>query len=138
MKKIFKIMLLLLLLGSCDKKKEIDIEINNYESYVYCIDYKDKEIKKVGINYIISDYNDVFNIYTIYQNRLPIGYYVDVNSNVGLIKSYEYDNDIYYVVDNYVSLTKDINTFVLLLTYSNSLLGYSKSFIIYNNKTFGI
>jgi hypothetical protein len=138
MKKIYLILLYFVFLTSCKPKSEIDIEIVDKNNYVYAIDYNDKVIKKVFINYEINDYNDVFNLYTIYKNRLPLGYYSNSNSNVSLLKSYVLDNNVYYVVDKYIYLTDDIKLFIEILTLSNKILGYNKTFIVYNNKTFGI
>lgn len=138
MKKLYIFIIYILLLVGCDKNNEINIEIIENNSYVYAIDYNDKIIKKIPIKFEIKDYNDLFYLYTIYQNRLPLGYYVDVNSNVALIKSYVEDNNVYYVVDKYINLTKNVNMFLEVLTLSNKLLGYNKTFIVYNNKTFGI
>lgn len=138
MKKIYLILLYFVFLTGCKPKSEIDIEIVDKNNYVYAIDYKDKVIKKVFINYEINDYNDVFNLYTIYKNRLPLGYYSNSNSNVSLLKSYVLDNNVYYVVDKYIYLTDDIELFIEILTLSNKLLGYNKTFIVNNNKTFGI
>lgn len=138
MKKLLFLSILFLLFVGCDKNEDINIIIDEKEVYLYAIDYDDEKIKKISVNYEIKDYNDIFNIYTIYQNRLPIGYYVNANSNVTLLKSYVNDNNVYYVVDKYIYLTEDINLFVNILSLSNKLLGYNKTFIICNNKTFGI
>ena len=138
MKKLLFLSILFLLFVGCDKNEDINIIIDEKEVYLYAIDYDDEKIKKISVNYEIKDYNDIFNIYTIYQNRLPIGYYVNANSNVTLLKSYVNDNNVYYVVDKYIYLTEDINLFVNILSLSNKLLGYDKTFIICNNKTFGI
>jgi hypothetical protein len=138
MKKLMFFIIFIFLLISCDNKNEIEVEVVDGNNYVYAIDYNDKKIKKVSIDYEINDYNDIFNLYTIYQNRLPLGYYINANSNVSLIKSYVNENNVYYVVDKYISLTKDINLFLEVLSLSNNLLGYNKTFIVYNNKTFGI
>ena len=138
MKKLYLLLLFIVILTGCEDKEEIDIEIIEDGYSIYAIDYNDKQIKKVIVDHEINDYIDIFELYTIYQNRIPMGYYVDVNSNVSLINSYIKDNNIYYVVDKYIYLTKDINMFNDLLTMSNKLFGYDKTFIVYNNKTFGI
>ena len=126
--------MILFMLTSCNKKEEITIEIDNSNTPIYVIDYNSNEIRKIYIDYPIKDYNDYFHLYTIYRNNIPRGYYINANSNVGLIDSYEKDNDIYYVVDKYIYLTKDIKLFNNILELSNKLLGYDKTFIICNNK----
>jgi hypothetical protein len=138
MKRLYIVIFYLFILMGCSKKDNIQIDIIEDVTYVYAINYKDDKIEKVVIDYEIKDYNDIFNIYTIYQNRLPLGYYVNANSNVTLLKSYVNDNNIYYVVDKYINLTEDIGLFIKILSLSNELLGYNKTFIICNNKTFGI
>jgi hypothetical protein len=138
MKKLLVLILYLILLVGCRNMNDINIVIDDNNTYIYAIDYEDKKIKKVPIDYKINDYNDVFRIYTIYQNRLPMGYYIDANSNVQLLKSYVEDNNVYYVVDKYIYLTDNIDLFIQILSLSNNLLGYNKTFIICGNKTFGI
>lgn len=138
MKKLIFIFLLFNFFVSCSNKNNIEIVINDNNTYIYAIDYSDDNIKKVIIDYKINDYKDIFELYTIYKNRLPSGYYVNSNSNITLINSYVKDNDIYYIVDKYIYLTLDIGKFVKLLTLSNKLLGYDETFIICGNKTFGI
>ena len=138
MKKLYILFVLFIFFISCKNNNEIEIEINENIYYIYAIEYNDRTIKKVEIDYKINDYNDVFYLYTIYKNRLPQGYYINSNANVSLIKSYVLDNSVYYVVDKYIYLTKNIDLFVEILSLSNKLLGYDKTFIVYNNKTFGI
>lgn len=138
MKKVYFVILLVFFLIGCNSENEIEVDIVESNNYIYAIDYNNNQIKKVLIDYEIKDYNDIFLIYTIFKNKLPLGYYVNSNSNVTLLKSYILENNVYYIVDKYIYLTEDIGLFVEILTLSNKLLGYDKTFIVYNNKTFGI
>lgn len=124
--------LFLFLLTSCNKDITTQFIIEDMSS-CYAISIENNSIELIDVDYEINDYIDVFILYTINQNHLPLGYYVESSSNVELIDSYLEGNDVYYVVDAYIYLTEDIESFENILSLTNKLIGYDKTFIIYDN-----
>ena len=125
------VLLLIFFLVGCNNSlnQEFIIDENDYQCYALKID--DNNMELVKIDYILEDYVDVFNLYTIHQNYLPLGYYVNSSCNIGLIESYLLDNDVYYFVDVYIQLIEDFDTFLCLLNETNKLIGYNKTFIMF-------
>ncbi len=124
--------LFLFLLTSCNKDITTQFIIEDMSS-CYAISIENNSIELIDVDYEINDYIDVFILYTINQNHLPLGYYVESSSNVELIDSYLDGNDVYYVVDVYIYLTEDIESFENILSLTNKLIGYDETFIIYDN-----
>lgn len=119
-------------LVSC-KGKNIEYEFNEYTS-VYAYNNNLGLIEEVNIEYEITSYIDVFNLYTKHQNNLPIGYTSCASGNIQLKSSYIKNNIVYYEVDDYITLSKDVETFLSLLKKENRNLGYINTKIIYNDK----
>lgn len=95
------------------------------------INYK---IEEIYIEYELNDYVDVFNLYTIHQNYLPLNYVSKGSGNVGLLDSKVENNIVYYEVDAYINTVENLDIFYELLTKTNMNLGYSSVEIIYNNE----
>ena len=119
-------------LGSC-KGNNIEYEFNEYTS-VYAYNNNLEIIEEVNIEYEITSYIDVFNLYTKHQNYLPIGYTSCASGNISLKSSYAKNNIVYYEVDDYIMLSNDVDTFLSLLKKENRNLGYINTKIIYNDK----
>ena len=131
MKKI-SILLILLILTSCSKSiDKIEYELEE-ETSVYAYNLESKQLEEIQIVYDIKTVEDVFYLYTLYQNNLPIGYVSMASANVGLLDIKIEENTVYYVVDNYVCLVDDLEIFSCLLEKTNMALGYEKTKIIYN------
>lgn len=132
MKKLVFLIFIILMLSACQNKNiEIEYEYDN-ASLVYAYNIENKSIEKVYIDYEINDYIDVFNIYTIYQNYLPNHYGSMASANVKLLNSYVEDEIVYYDVDSYIYLSKDIEIFLNLLRAMNKQLGYKDTILIHN------
>lgn len=127
------IFLIILFLTSCsNSNSDNKIELKN-PTTVYAYNVKNKKIEEVNIKYEIEDVKDVFDLYTKYQNILPLGYVAMSSCNVELLEYKISDNTCYYYVDNYISLVDDIEIFSNLLSSTNCLLGYAETKIIYND-----
>lgn len=132
MKKLVFLILIILMLSACQNKDiEIQYEYDN-ASLVYAYNIENKSIEKVYIDYEINDYIDVFNIYTIYQNYLPNHCGSMASGNVKLLNSYVENEIVYYDVDSYIYLSKDIEIFLNLLRAMNKQLGYKDTILIHN------
>lgn len=124
--------LLLFLLTSCSKSiDKIEYELEQ-ETDVYAYNLETKQIEEVTIFYDVKSAIDVFELYTIYQNNLPLGYSSMASANVSLLEIKIEDNIVYYEVDNYVSLVEDLLIFSEILSQTNNNLGYEDTKIIYN------
>lgn len=105
---------------------KIDYVIKGDSSvYAYCIE--SKRIEEVYLNYEINNPLDIFELYTIYQNYLPIGYSSMISSNLNLIECSYNKNMVIYKVDN---LPNNYSIFYDLLLKQNKLLGYNDVKII--------
>lgn len=132
MKKVVYILLLLFLLCSC-KNKNIEYEHKKSQE-VYAYNIVNNEIELVEIDYIINDYIDVFNLYTINQNNLPIGYCSLCYTNLELLSSSIDKNEIKYYVNIYIKLVDDLEIFKSLIIKTNLLLFEKNSIFISNGK----
>lgn len=132
MRKIFLLFILLFLTG-CSNSKINDKYMIGKEATIYAYNINNKEIEEVNIIYNIENVEDVFKLYTIYQNTLPLGYVSMSTCNVGLIDYKIEDNTCYYYVDKYISLVDDLEIFSSILKSTNRLLGYKETKIIYND-----
>ncbi len=125
---------MILLLSSCSSRKPKKAEFEYAsETKVYAYSLKDKKINDIYIDYKIEDYQDVFELYTIHQNYLPLSYSSMGSSNVELIHAEVIDNIVYYEVDSFISLVQDLDIFTLLLNKTNQELGYAGAKIIYKD-----
>lgn len=94
-------------------------------AYAYCI--QSGSIEEVLIDYEIKSPMDVFNLYTIYQNYLPIGYSSEISSNLSLIECSYNKNMVVYKVEG---LPNNYSIFYDLLLKQNKMLGYDDVKII--------
>ena len=67
------------------------------------------------IEYEINDHIDVFNLYTRFQNNLPLDYVSCASANIELKSSYVKNNIVYYNVDDYIFMSKNYDIFLSLL-----------------------
>ena len=135
LKKTMVLIFLILSLSSCGKKKNTAVEYEFVEgTKVYAYHLQSQKIEEVYVDFTIKTYTDVFQIYTIYQNYLPLNYESMGCSNVSLLSAKVEENMVYYEVDSFIYLTEDMDIFVSLLDYMNRDLGYDGSKIICNDK----
>lgn len=128
MKKLFLILILLFTLTGCKKKVEVFCE-EGISSQVYAINNKNNQTELVYIEYDIQDEVDIFNLYTCYQNQLPLGYHSSGMANITLISSSVVNQVVYYEVDFFISLVA-LEEFHSLLTKTAALYDYSEIHII--------
>ena len=132
-KKLF-CLIFIFVLSSCNNSKISNNQIElASKADVYAYNMNKGIIEMVDIIYEINDVVDVFNLYTKYQNNLPIGYTSMGTCNVSLIDYKIDDNICYYYVDKYISLVDDISIFSELLSNTNALLGYKDTKFLYND-----
>ncbi|MDE7161635.1 MAG: hypothetical protein K2N65_02625, partial [Anaeroplasmataceae bacterium] len=117
MKRIVILMsMLLIFCVSC--KKQVDVTFaEGEEILVYAIEEKTSKIKEIRVEYSIENEEDLFTMYTIYQNILPLGYSSPANPNVHLLEWKRTNKAVFYSVDNFI-LFSDLSAFqeVLLRT----------------------
>lgn len=128
---IILIILLLINITSCNSKN-VEYEYEEYTK-VFAYNIISNTIEEVEIEYEINDYIDVFNLYTRFQNNLPLDYVSCASANIELKSSYVKNNIVYYNVDDYIFLSKNYDIFLSLLRKENRNLGYINTKIINNN-----
>ncbi|MDE6583781.1 MAG: hypothetical protein K2K15_00100 [Anaeroplasmataceae bacterium] len=134
MKKFFLLLVFIsCFLTSCKKQYEIHYEEGTLIS-VFAIQEKSNRIEELWIEYEILDEVDLFNLYTIHQNYLPIGYSSPVGPNVSLISSSVSNKKVSYYVDNFILLTEDLTAFQQLLQKTGKAFGYEEIHIFFNDK----
>ncbi len=135
MKKLGIIFLFLFFLVSCNKREyDVKYEITN-ESKIFAYNIETQKIEEAYTYFKIEEVEDVFLLYTKYQNYLPCGYSSMGSANVSLLKTEIKEEVVYYEVDNYISLLEDKDIFLSLLIQTNQDLGYKNTIIIYNGKS---
>jgi len=134
MKRIIIILFFVILLCGCKAKRlECSYEEGNlYKAFAYST--ISMEIEEVYVEYELNDYDDVFNLYTIHQNHLPLNFVSMGNANIGLIASSVENDIVYYEVDIYINLVDNLEIFTNLLRKSNEELGYIDTIIMYDNE----
>ena len=115
---------------SCKKNIEVSFEVGE-EISVYAIKSSTNKLEEVIIEYTLEDEEDLFVLYTSFQNCLPIGYISPANPNITLLSSEVKNKVVYYTVDNYILLS-DIEVFHEALTQTGKLLDYKEVHIILN------
>lgn len=121
-----------ILLFCCSCKKSIEVTFEQEEgTLVYAINTSSLEIEDVLIEYRIETAEDLFLLYTCYQNRLPLGYTSPANPNISLISTLEKQKIVYYTVDNFILLS-NVSNFHEVLKRTGKLLGYTEIHIIFN------
>ncbi|MDE6661139.1 MAG: hypothetical protein K2J93_04910 [Anaeroplasmataceae bacterium] len=121
---------LMLVCCSCKKNVEVSFEVVE-EISVYAIKSSTNQLEEVVIEYTLDNEEDLFVLYTSFQNTLPVGYTSPANPNITLLASEVRNNVVYYTVDNYILLS-DITAFHEALTKTGKLLDYKEIHIILN------
>ncbi|MDE6241586.1 MAG: hypothetical protein K2M08_04075 [Anaeroplasmataceae bacterium] len=122
----------LILLVCCSCKKNIEVSFEEIDEIsVYAIKESSQKLEEVIIEYKLENEEDLFVLYTRYQNTLPIGYVSPANPNITLLASEVKNKRVYYTVDNYILLS-DIPVFHEALIQTGKLLGYQEIHIILN------
>lgn len=133
MKRLIALLLVLLFCSSCTKSKiEVEYEIYVLDTNVFALHEKTQEVVCVSIDYSITDPESIFQLYTVYQNHLPIGYSSPANPNISLLEVYEKNQEHYFVVDNYVLLVENVSLFLEVLSKTSMENGYGKVHLILN------
>lgn len=131
MKKIITLgIFLIAILSSCKKNIDISYKIEEY-SHIYLIN-SNQRIERIEIAYEIKDIIDIFNIYTCYQNNIPIGYFSPAHPNLKLL-DYEINNRIIYSNVNEFIKQSDVNSLYNTLKLSLNEIGYQDIYIFFNN-----
>lgn len=134
MKRWIMICLCVLFLCSCRKSIEVSFE-KQKETLIYAIEQDTNEIKQVSIDYNLTNDLELFYLYTIYQNCLPIGFVSPANPNVTLLSSVVKNHIVYYTVDNFILLS-DIPKLHEVLVKTGKTLNYREIHIILNDNEF--
>lgn len=114
--------LLVLLLTSCSRSVKVSVEEGTMNK-VYAVDNQSGQLIEVDVEYEIHNETDLFELYTIYQNQLPVGCHSLGTPNITLLEAYVEDDVIYYVVDRYI-MQVPIEDFQRLLAKTASLYQY--------------
>lgn len=123
------LLLMILFMSGCNS---VDYEVVKIDNQAYVINILDYNICCVNIEYEIKDEEDVFLLYTIYQNYLPIGYISPACSNISLIDCYSNDYYTFYEVDLYIDFVSDISLFKECITKTNRLYGFKDPIFLKN------
>lgn len=121
---------MVLFLTGCERSISVSYE-EVQEWKVYAVEEKSQLIKEVYVDFTIVDAVDLFELYTIYQNHLPIGFSSPLSPNISLIDVKIEENTITYIVDNYI-LVSDVDCFKELIVPTAKLYGYANVHIIFN------
>ena len=123
----------LILLTSCSNNNST--EKYNLIQYidVHAFNIESDELEVVSIDYDINNPEDVFILYSIDQNYLPVGYTSECYANVCMLDYKIIHNDVYYIVDDYILNVSNLNKFNQLLSLGVKKLGYKNAYILYNN-----
>lgn len=134
MKKLI-VLVALLFLVSCKPTQIDDVEYEiTTTSLVYGYNVASNTLEAVELPYEIDDCIDVFELYTKYQNRLPLDYVSYASSNVELLDMKIEDSIVYYTVDSFIYLCDNLELFLHLLDETNRLLGYKDTVVLYMDK----
>ncbi len=132
MKRLFFIGFFLFSLCSC--KSSVDVSFKEAEvNKIYAIYDLTEELKEIELDYPIENEAELFHIYTIYQNHLPIGYSSPANPNVELVSSILKDGCISYYVNNFILLS-DLETLHQALMLTGKQFGFKEIHIFLNEK----
>jgi len=131
-KKLLLLFLFIILLVGC-RRYDYDYEYKG-QTKVYAYSLSDNEILLIDIDLEIKNEADVFNLYTINQNYLPVGYTSFCYTNLELISSSVTNKEIIYVVSDFIKLVDNLEVFKSLIYETNYLLFEKESIFINNNK----
>lgn len=112
-----------LLCGCRQKSLSVEYELVLDQNVVYAYDLQDEKMVQIRCDYPIETYEDIFDLYTVYQNYLPIGYGSLAAPNLELLDSFSEQDHIYYEVNAFI-LLMDYEKFQDLLAATNKLYGY--------------
>lgn len=132
MKKLLLLFLFIILLVGC-RRYDYDYEYKG-QTKVYAYSLSNNEILLIDIDLEIKNEADVFNLYTINQNYLPVGYTSFCYTNLELISSSVTNKEIIYVVSDFIKLVDNLEVFKSLIYETNYLLFEKESIFINNNK----
>ena len=127
MKKLY--FFIILFLCGCSNRV-INYEIIDNNNLVYALSIENNDLCLVNVDYKITNEKDVFLLYTIYQNYLPVGYTSPAISNISLLDCYSDDYYTYYVVDIYLDLVTDLDRFIDCISKTNRLYGFNDNIIL--------
>ena len=134
MKKLLLLFLFIILLVGCRRYDyDYDYEYKG-QTKVYAYSLSNNEILLIDIDLEIKNEADVFNLYTINQNYLPVGYTSFCYTNLELISSSVTNKEIIYVVSDFIKLVDNLEVFKSLIYETNYLLFEKESIFINNNK----
>ena len=122
---------ILFFLCSCRSAVTVSFE-EKEETLIFALEDCTNNIKEISMEYTIDDEQDLFYLYTIYQNYLPIGFSSPASPNVSLLKSCVNQHTVSYYVDNYIFLC-DIPLFFEVLTKTGKQFGYKEIQIFFND-----
>ena len=139
MKKI-KILLLnilfFLILSSC-YNSSINYDTTRLKgSKAYAYNIEDEIIELVNVELIINDPKDVFDLYTLNFNYLPIGYSSMAINGLELYSYKIINDDVYYNVNEYIRLVYDFDIFYELIIKTNKLIGFNNTYIVFKNNIY--
>ncbi len=118
------IMILVCVLFLCSCRRSIEVSFEKQEgTLIYAVEQNTNEIKEVSIDYNLTNDLDLFYLYTINQNYLPMGFMSPANPNVTLLSSVVKSNIVYYTVDNFILLS-DIPKLHEVLVKTGKSLNY--------------
>ena len=95
-------------------------------SKAYAYNIEDEIIELVNVELIINNPKDVFDLYTLNFNYLPIGY---SSMAINVL-------DVYYNVNEYISLVYDFDIFYELIIKTNKLIGFNNTYIVFKNNIY--
>ena len=123
------VFLFLLTLSGC--KQQIAVSYENSMTYkVYAVHEKKLQVEQVEIEYQITDIQSIFELYTIYQNHLPVGYFSPASPNIELLEYKQTNKDIYFTVNQFIYVS-NISLFKEVLQKTSQIYGYEQIHILH-------
>lgn len=129
MKKLF--LVIILFLSGCKKGIIVDYNLEKLDTKFYVVN-SNNSIECINIEYKVIDEEDIFFLYTIYQNYLPLGYFSPAHANINLIDCYTEGKYTYYEVDFYIDIVKDLDLFKECLSKTNKIYGFGNAVFLKN------
>ena len=124
------LLIFVLFLSSCSK---VEMVLENAKLYPCYAVNVEGNYELIYVDYVILDEVDIFELFTIKQNNLPINFYSYGNGNITLERSVIINDCVYYYVDRFVFLS-DVEMFKKQLELNVKLYNYSDVFLILNNE----
>lgn len=123
----------LFLMCSCRREVSVFFE-EKEEIFIYALEDSTNRLKEISVDYKIENEVDLFCLYTIYQNSIPMGFSSPASPNVSLIKSSVVNSEVNYFVDNYIFLC-DVPLFYEVLAKTGKQFGFEKIHIFFNDSS---